>query len=204
MMHLPTDHACCHGQAEAAECQCRSGEKCSSECSGVGECSCEGGGCCDEVGETEGECCGGTDLEIGVDYIGVGVGALIFNDDGKFLMALRGPQARNERNTWEIPGGKVEFGERLADALKREIKEEIGVEIEVGELLHVADHLILDEQQHWVSPTFICRIVKGIPTVQEPQKCTKIEWFTLAEAKKMPLSDITKSDIEVLEKRKAK
>ena len=47
----------------------------------------------------------------GIDYIGVGVGAAIFNKEGKFLLTLRGREAKNERGKWEIPGGSVEFGE---------------------------------------------------------------------------------------------
>ncbi len=41
----------------------------------------------------------------GKDYIGVGVGAMIFNDKGELLLAKRGQAAKNERGCWEIPGG---------------------------------------------------------------------------------------------------
>lgn len=137
-------------------------------------------------------------MKAGIDYIGVGVGALIFNDEGKFLITLRGPKAKNERGTWEIPGGKVEFGESIEQAIKREIMEEHGIEIEVKELLQVADHIIPDEKQHWVSPTLICEIVSGKPVIKEPEKCSEIRWVSLEEAQQLPLSIVTKSDIEVL------
>lgn len=113
----------------------------------------------------------------GIDYIGVGVGALILNDHGQIFLSKRGPQARNERGSWEFPGGAVEFGEHLADALKREIFEEFGIQIEVGQLLDVFDHILPEEGQHWVSPTFICRLVSGAPTIHEPEKCSAIGWF---------------------------
>ena len=118
-----------------------------------------------------------TIMRRGVDYIGVGVGAVILNDDGRLFLALRGPAAKNERGLWEFPGGSVEFGERLAAALRREMTEEYGVEIEVGDLLDVVDHLLPAEGQHWVSPTFICRLVSGEPTIREPGKCAAIGWF---------------------------
>ena len=117
----------------------------------------------------------------GVDYIGVGVGAVILNEDGRLFLALRGPAAKNERGLWEFPGGSVEFGERLADALRREMTEEYGVQIEVGDLLDVVDHLLPAEGQHWVSPTFICRLISGEPTIREPGKCAAIGWFALDE-----------------------
>lgn len=140
-------------------------------------------------------------MKIGFDCIGVGVGALIFNDQGKILLALRGDKAKNERGKWEIPGGAVEFGEAIRDGLKREIKEEIGLEIEVGELLHICDHILMAEKQHWISPTFFCKIVKGIPTINEPEKCDRIGWFTIDEALALPLSKVTIDDIEELKQR---
>lgn len=120
-------------------------------------------------------------MKRGVDYIGVGVGAIIVDDRGRLFLARRGPKATNERGLWEFPGGSVELGERLPDALKREIREEYGIEIDVGELLDVADHILPDEGQHWVSPTFICRIAAGEPVIREPEKCSDIGWFSPGE-----------------------
>ena len=81
-------------------------------------------------------------MKRGIDYIGVGIGAIIVDNGGRLFLARRGPQAKNERGLWEFPGGSVEFGEKLADALKREMREEYGVEIAVGELLDVVDHIL--------------------------------------------------------------
>jgi mutator protein MutT len=137
----------------------------------------------------------------GIDYIGVGVGAAIFNDEGKLFLTLRGKKAKNERGTWEIPGGSVEFGETLETALKRELLEEYGVEVKLIELLDVCDHLIPDEHQHWVSPTYICQITRGRPKILEPEKCERVGWFTRAETRKLPLSIITKHDLAQLANR---
>lgn len=135
----------------------------------------------------------------GRDYIGVGVGAAILNDGNQVLLSLRGPKARNERGKWEIPGGCVEFGETFETAIIREVKEELGITIEVEQLLGIFDHLLPDEKQHWVSPTFICHIVSGEPKVQEPEKCQKVGWFSLEEARELPLSQITAQDIDKLQ-----
>lgn len=50
-------------------------------------------------------------MKPGIDYIGVGVGALIMNNDGKILLCLRGKKVKNEHGKWEIPGGSVEWGD---------------------------------------------------------------------------------------------
>lgn len=131
----------------------------------------------------------------GIDYIGVGVGAIIVGEDGKLFLAQRGVKARNERGLWEFPGGAVEFGETLRSALRREIWEEFHIEIEIGELLDVVDHILPDEGQHWVSPTYICKIICGEPVIVEPEKCSQIGWFSLNEIPDR-LTLITRNNLE--------
>jgi mutator protein MutT len=116
----------------------------------------------------------------GIDYIGVGVGA-ITDDAGRLFFARRGPESKNERGLWEFPGGSVEFGETMADALRREMREEFGIDIAVGKLLDVVDHILKEEGQHWVSPTFLCTIAAGEARIREPQKCAEIGWFLPTE-----------------------
>ena len=120
-------------------------------------------------------------MQRGIDYIGVGVGAIIIDGQGRLFLARRGPKAKNERGLWEFPGGSVEFGETMADALRREMREEFGIEITVGELLDVVDHILKEEGQHWVSPTFLCTIAAGEPYIREPAKCAEIGWFRPGE-----------------------
>ncbi len=134
-------------------------------------------------------------MKNGTDCIGVGVGAVIVDGGGKLFLARRGPGARNERGAWEFPGGAVAYGEKLKDALKREIREEYGIEITVGELLDVVDHLLPEENQHWVSPTYLCRIRSGTPRILEPGKCTRIGWFAPDDLPEN-LSRITRVNLE--------
>jgi mutator protein MutT len=130
----------------------------------------------------------------GVDYIGVGVGAVIEDGTGQVFLARRGPLAKNEQDLWEFPGGSVEFGETLAAALRREMREEYGIEIEVGPLLDVVDHILPEEGQHWVSPTFICTLSAGQPAIREPGKCTEIGWFP-PDAAPAELTVITRQNL---------
>ena len=140
---------------------------------------------------------------IGFDVIGVGVGAMVFNDAGEVFLAQRGPQAKNERGTWEFPGGGVEFGEKLVEAIQRELMEEYGMVIEVTDLLGVDDHILPDEGQHWVSPTYLARHVSGQPQILEPGKCAAIGWFRLDDLPS-PLSVITQANVESYRARSAR
>jgi len=117
----------------------------------------------------------------GIDFIGIGVGAVILDDSDRVFLARRGPHARNEQGKWEFPGGAVQFGETQTGALMREIFEEYGVEIEVLRLINVADHIIPAEGQHWISPGYLCRITEGVPEIREPEKCSAIEWVPVPD-----------------------
>src|SRR5512137_854813 len=120
-------------------------------------------------------------MKKGIDYIGIGAGAIIFNKEGALFLAKRGREARNEKHRWEFPGGSVEFGETLQHALQREINEEYGFQIDVVRLLDVVDHILPEEGQRWVSPTYLCRYRSGTPVIREPHKCESIGWFAIDE-----------------------
>lgn len=129
------------------------------------------------------------------DAIHVGVGVMIFNCRDEVFLAKRGPQARNERGHWEFPGGRVEYGETLSKAIQREIMEEFAMQIQVVAQLHLADHILPDEGQHWVSATFIAYHREGEPRIREPHKCSAIGWFALDNLPS-PLSQISALDID--------
>ena len=130
----------------------------------------------------------------GRDYVGVGVGALVFDAEGRVFLSQRGRSATNERGCWEFPGGKVALGETLEAAIRREFQEEYGMEIEVVALLGVSDHILIAERQHWVSPTYLARHVGGKPVIREPEKCMAIGWFTMDNLPQ-PLSQVTQDDV---------
>jgi 8-oxo-dGTP diphosphatase len=134
-------------------------------------------------------------MKRGVDYIGVGVGAVIVDGDGRIFLAQRGPLAKNERGLWECPGGAVEYGETLVEALRREMYEEYGITLRVGALLDVCDHILPEEGQHWVSPTFLCTIAAGEPVIREPGKCSALGWFALDELPQA-LSRVTRFNLD--------
>lgn len=137
----------------------------------------------------------------GVDYVGVGVGCIITDGKGKYLLAKRGPKAKNERGKWEFPGGSIEFGDTMKDTIIREMKEELGVTVELLEHLPPVDHIIPNDHQHWVTSAFTAKIVSGEPRIMEPEKCEEIGWFSLSEIDKLPLSIATKLNVSQLKNR---
>ena len=113
----------------------------------------------------------------GVQFPRVGVGVLLVDELGRVLLTLR--KLSPEANCWSILGGKLDFLESLEQCAIREAREEAGVEIVIVRLLCVTDHRLPNENQHWVSPAFLGRIVSGQARNCEPHKTTDVCWFRL-------------------------
>ena len=116
-------------------------------------------------------------MKPGKDYIGVGCGAFILNNSNEVLLQQRNKEP--EKGYWSIPGGKLEWMETFEEAVKREIKEECDIDIKVLRLLGICDHIVKSENQHWVSPSFLCKIEKGEPKIMELNKHLDMKWFSL-------------------------
>lgn len=129
---------------------------------------------------------------IGKDFIGIGVGAIILNNDGKFLLIKRGKKSQNEIGLWGFPGGAMEFGETFGETIKREVKEELGVSIKPLVTLKPINHLIPSEKQHWIAVPYVCKLQSSKIQIKEPDKISEIGWFDLDEIGKMKLSIVAK------------
>ena len=108
----------------------------------------------------------------------VGVGVLLVDTQKRVLLTLR--RRPPEAGCWSIVGGKVDFLERLRDCAVREAREEAGVEVELMRLLCVTDHVLPNEEQHWVAPAFLGRITRGETRNCEPDKTREVRWFDLS------------------------
>jgi 8-oxo-dGTP diphosphatase len=114
----------------------------------------------------------------GKDYIGVGVGALITNGQNEVLLLQRKKQP--EADCWSIPGGAVKMFETIENAITREIKEELNVDIKIIKLLGVTNHILEKEKSHWVSPVFLAQITGNqTPVNAEPDSHHDIRWFLI-------------------------
>jgi acetyl-CoA carboxylase carboxyl transferase subunit beta len=111
----------------------------------------------------------------------VGVGVAVV-DDGRLLLVQRGREPG--RGLWAVPGGKVEPGERLVDAARREVLEETGLHVEVGDVVWVGEHIEADH--HLVLIDFAGRLVGG--DLEAADDADDARWVPLAEAGELPLT----------------
>ena len=111
----------------------------------------------------------------------IAAAAVVVNEDGDVLFE------KHVRRGWEFPGGQVEVGENVIDAVRREVLEETGVEIEVGELFCVSSNTGKYPGYNGVKeiPTklmldFICRAVSG--EARPSDENSETAWFKKDEA----------------------
>ena len=115
----------------------------------------------------------------------VDVVAAVIERDGRYLITRR-LEGTHLAGLWEFPGGKILPGEKPEDALRRESKEELGVEATVGELIETVD---------WTYPEKTVRIlffrcaVQGEPCPQERQEMLWVEAAELP-AYRFPAADL--------------
>lgn len=101
--------------------------------------------------------------------------AIIWNKQGQILIDKRRKQGLHG-GFWEFPGGKIEPGETVEACIKREIMEELGIVIEVGESLMTIEH---DYTKFTVTLcVHNCHYISGEPQTIE---CDEIRWVTLDE-----------------------
>lgn len=121
--------------------------------------------------------------------IGVGV---IWNEQGQILIDKR-PAKGLLGGLWEFPGGKVEPDETIEACIKREIKEELGIEIEVGDHLMTIDHAYTHFKV--TLNVYHCRYISGEP---QPIECEEIRWVTLDEIDQFPFPKANEKIIQEL------
>ena len=118
--------------------------------------------------------------------------ALIFRD-GRLLITQRHSHS-HLGGRWEFPGGKREPGETFEQCLVREIREELGAEIRVGELFDEISHTYPEKSVHL--KFFICKLVSGEP---EPIDCAAVKW---TDKPGLDTHEFPAADAQLLEKLK--
>lgn len=115
----------------------------------------------------------------------VGVGVVVI-DQGRLLLIKRGGSVR--LGYWAIPGGKVRYGERLVDAAVREVREETGLEIELGGVLWVGEALGDGDppDHHFALIDFSGRVVGGEMAAEDD--AADAAFVPLGEVRSLPLT----------------
>jgi mutator protein MutT len=109
----------------------------------------------------------------------VGVGAVIVQE-GRVLLVQRGREPMKGR--WTIPGGLIEIGEALEEAVVRETREETGLEVVPIELVELLDRIHREEgrvRYHYVIADYLCRVVGG--TLAAADDAAAARWVERAE-----------------------
>ena len=117
---------------------------------------------------------------------------LLIEKDGKFLFTRQAPHAPRGAGKWFFPGGHIELGESLEEAVKREAKEEIGVEVEFVKLAGYAEYI--EAPYHVLLLLCRCKIIKGEPTLSD--EIDKVEWVTKEDFHKYQIRPIMKAAVD--------
>ncbi|MEB3312146.1 MAG: A/G-specific adenine glycosylase [Snowella sp.] len=121
--------------------------------------------------------------------------AVISNDEGLILIDRR-PEEGLLGGLWEFPGGKIEPNETVEECIEREILEEIGIKIAVGENLMTIDHAYTHFRV--TLNVHLCEYVSGTPQAIE---CQEVRWVTLDEIDQFPFPKANSQIIAALKER---
>ncbi|WP_240418443.1 NUDIX hydrolase [Paenibacillus periandrae] len=109
--------------------------------------------------------------------------ALIYNDQGQLLVVNN---VKGNSSYWSPPGGEVEQGETLEQAVIREVKEETGYDIGITGLSSVREIVFTDAGSHVLIFTFFADITGGDMLIQDPDDdITEVRWVDLQTARQL-------------------
>jgi 8-oxo-dGTP diphosphatase len=128
----------------------------------------------------------------------VGVGAVVLHE-GRVVLTRRGREPN--RGLWTLPGGAVEAGEGLREAVTREVLEETGLAAEAGPVVEVLERITRDEtgrvRYHYVLVDFVCRLVPGTPAdIVCGDDCPEARWVAPGALDGLPLTEGTREVVE--------
>ena len=128
----------------------------------------------------------------------MGVKVLLKNSEGNYLLVRRNPKKYPEVGAkWDLPGGRINPGTSLFDNLKREVKEEVGLDLASPVKLIAAQDILKSPDKHVVRLTYIGDI-DGNPVVDDDH--LEAKWFTAKELKEMKLDILDSFFKELLDK----
>ena len=125
----------------------------------------------------------------------LGVGALILHGT-RVLLVRRGREPL--KGLWSLPGGVLELGETLAEGLQREVREELGLEVRILEVVEVFERITRDAQgrvaYHYVLVDYLCEAVGG--SLRAGDDAESAAWVERADLSALPVTEGTPGVIE--------
>jgi ADP-ribose pyrophosphatase YjhB (NUDIX family) len=125
----------------------------------------------------------------------VGVGAIILRRD-RILMAQRGKEPL--KGWWSLPGGALELGESLKDAVSREVLEETGLVVRPVAMFEIFERIMRDAggapEYHYVLVDYVCRITGG--TLCAGDDVCRVEWVRRRDLAGLQITEGTLAVIE--------
>ena len=123
------------------------------------------------------------------------VGALIFNERNQLLIV----QTHKWNGNYTIPGGHIELGEHLVDALEREIREETGLILRKADFVCYQEFVYDEcfwEERHFIFFDFLCRVEPG--EVRLNDEAEAYVWVSLDEVENYPIDDYLRHSLDIV------
>ena len=123
------------------------------------------------------------DMEVGVDYIGIGTSLVCHDGRGRVFLNKRSRSCRDEWGHWDHCGGKLEFGETPEECVRRELREEYGcrpLDCRFGGVVNTI-RTIEGRQTHWVILVYLVQVDPQEAHNNEPEKFDAVAWFDLKD-----------------------
>lgn len=122
--------------------------------------------------------------------------AFILDDKNRLLIVKKSDRELIDAGFWVVPGGKVKANEHIIDALKREVKEEVGLDVVAYEWL--GEDVFKVDEKYFHAPHFICRVRSSKKIILE-KNLTEYKWVTKKELKNYQMPEgLRKGAVRVL------
>ena len=113
----------------------------------------------------------------------VRVGGILIEDDRVLLIE----HTKNDRSYWLLPGGGVDWGESIEEAIKREFLEETNLTVEIENFLFISETLAPDNTKHVINLYFRVKRISGDMLLGEESILSDLKFFTLEEIEKIKI-----------------
>lgn len=119
----------------------------------------------------------------------IGVSAFIVDSDNKVLIVERARDDNFMPGFFELPGGKIDFGETAEEALVRECKEEVGLDVKAIKPYSTFSYTAKQDTEHAIDIQFVVRVVKDDTEVKLSDEHESFQWITVEEVENYKFSD---------------